>query len=113
MAVVTLDRSVFFVLSSVFLFSRTLGWLGYILRASVLQQILGLKMFHSQEARSASVLRLTKYWMGSEGLLVLTALRAGRSWGTTSWSKYCLLVMLLISWILFGFLGSGSSPAMV
>ena len=47
--------------------------------------------------------RLTRYWIGSEGLLVLTALRAGRRWGTTSWSRYCLLVKLSGSATLFGF----------
>ena len=44
---------------------------------------------------------------------MLTALRAGRRWGTTSWSRYCLLVRELGSGILLGFLASGSSPAMV
>ena len=40
---------------------------------------------------------LTRYWMGSEGLLVDTALRAGSKWGTTWVSRYCLLLMLWMS----------------
>ena len=44
---------------------------------------------------------------------MLTALRAGRRWGTTSWSRYCLLLRALISGTLLGFLASGSSPAML
>ena len=107
----TQNSSVFFLSNSVFLLGRTLVRL-HLLRPSVLQQILCLNINSSVRRTRSPRSGLTKYWMGSEGLLVLTALRAGRRWGTTSWSRYCLLVRLLISGILLGFFASGSSPAM-
>ena len=56
---------------------------------------------------------LTKNWIGSWGLFELTAFSAGKRWGTTMESRYCLLLIVLISGMALVFLLSGSSPAMI